>query len=1269
MNRLRLVAVLALFVLTSLTAHAVEKPFRLDPSKPMSQYVLATWTDATGLPVDSISGLAQTPDGYVWASTEHGLVRFDGVRFTLFTTANTPQLRTNDIYTLFASRNGTLWIGTRGSGAVTFDGTHFARVPIRYRFIIGFAESPDGSVWIAAPAGITRIRDGKIKTFEKAQGYPGGRIEAIAADATGAYLAMPSGILRIDDKGVRSWTNADGLSGPVHTLHWGSRGLLAGTANGVDRLVGNRFEPLFRTPPTQAITSILEGGAGSLWMSTIGGGLLRFANGKLDALTQQDGLPNDSLNQVIEDDEGNLWVGTTGGGLVRLAEGSITSILPPSVKAEWILALIRARDGSIWFTTNAANVCRMNGNTITQLTAAEGLRGSMITSFAEDQEGTIWIGSDAGLQRVVGNRIVPGPGAADGLEGTFVQALAVTRDGALWISTEAGLHRMSDGRARKLTEKDGMRRGLVVAIREASDGSLWFAKPNAVEHYVDGKIISFSVEQGVRSQSILSLTLDEHDGSIWIPTMGSGLIRINDDRVTTYRSSDGLLSDSMYVVVQDYDGNLWISTGLGLFKIRRSDLEAFDAGRAASIITQVFRKADGLKTNDFSGGFDNAGWRAPDGKLWFPTTRGLAVINPDTVHVDLSTPVVRIESILAHNTPYTGGVIDLPASERELEIAYTAPSFHAPESTTFRYRLEGFDQKWQNAGTRRTAFYTNLPPGKYRFVVEATTRAGNSAQAAMPIEIAPKFYETQLFKLAIGLLLLLIAWMAHRVRVANLHRHQEALRRSEEHFRSLIENAPDMILVIEPNHHIGYASPSVSRVLGLAPEDMKCRALGDFLVSSEAGEVFLERVERAGRHAASMRFRDGAGAEREIEATGARSHEDDGRIVLNCRDITDRQRLEAQLAQANRLSSLGRLAATVSHEFNNVLMGVQPFVDIIRRRSDDSTIQHAAQQMRRSVERGKRITEQILRYTRPAEPALRAVMVRDWLLEVELEIRALLGPNVRPVIIAPPALGVEADVAQLNQVLANLAINARDAGATRIAFEVALAEGNGVYSFGIVPHPESYVHLTIRDNGTGIPESVLPHVFEPLFTTKTTKGTGLGLAVAQQVVAKHGGEIFVESRVGSGTAFHLFLRRAAIDTIVEESNTTEIAVNDTPRCRVLLVEDDSAIADGILSILESEGFEIELAVSGGDALHHIARFGPDVVVLDVGLPDMSGIEVYRRMMKQWPELPVIFSTGHADLAMLQETLPPPHPQCLLKPYEIDTLIAAIAEALSRIVHR
>jgi PAS domain S-box-containing protein len=711
----------------------------------------------------------------------------------------------------------------------------------------------------------------------------------------------------------------------------------------------------------------------------------------------------------------------------------------------------------------------------------------------------------------------------------------------------------------------------------------------------------------------------------------------------------------VYGVVQDRDGNLWIPTSLGLFTMKRSAIDEYERGAIERIPIAVFRKSEGLKSSDFTGAMDRPGFRAFDGRLWFPSTRGLVVADPATLRALTAPPRVLIEGLSANGEAFSGTRIDVPG-RRQIQIAYSSPTFQSPEETTFRYRLEGFDETWNDVGRRRTAFYTNVPPGRYRFVVQAMTAEGRMNEAMLPIEVVPHFHERWLFRFACGLLVLLVALVLHRRRVDALRRHQVELRKSEEHFRSLIENASDMIVVVGEHGRIEYASPSVERSLGFTANELP-ETLGALLCESEAGEAFLSEVRERERAASMLAFRDASGARRDVDVVGA-TYGDDERIVLNCRDNTERRRLESQLEQANRLAGLGRLAATVSHEFNNVLMGIQPFIDLIRRKSTDSTTLRATGQMTLSVARGKRISEEILRFTRPVDPTVRPIPVRSWLLDLDTELRSLVGSDVRLALVAPQGLTISGDIAQLNQILTNMAINARDAGATIVRIDAEPAGGDGVYPFGVIREPESFAHLRFTDNGSGISDSVLPKIFEPLFTTKLTKGTGLGLAVAHQVVMRHGGELFVESRVGAGTTFHIFLPIALSEAGELLSGDETFVCPDTPERRILLVEDDAIVADGMMSLLEERGFHVELARTGADALNLLPRCAPDVVVLDIGLPDIDGTEIYARIAKKWPELPVIFSTGHGDVSSLQSE-GASQPQCLLKPYTVDALIQAI----------
>jgi PAS domain S-box-containing protein len=395
-------------------------------------------------------------------------------------------------------------------------------------------------------------------------------------------------------------------------------------------------------------------------------------------------------------------------------------------------------------------------------------------------------------------------------------------------------------------------------------------------------------------------------------------------------------------------------------------------------------------------------------------------------------------------------------------------------------------------------------------------------------------------------------------------------------------------------------------------------------------------------------------------------------VVVAFMDVTERRKLELKLEQANRLSALGRMAATIAHEFNNVLMGIAPFVDLIKR--DPSRLQEGADRIARSVSRGKRITHDILRYTQPAEPNRSVFDAASWFQAVASEARSILSAACEIHVQAhAPRIAVDADENQVHQIVMNLILNARDAmpHGGRITMEVSREPAGAEFPFGIVDGPERFAHLIVRDTGSGIAPETLPHIFEPLYTTKRS-GTGLGLAVTHQVVQRHGGEIFVESEVGVGTTFHIFLpladdgagagvRPEAGD---ELSEATPPQLRSGRALRVLLVEDDPSVATGICALLELEGIDVDVASSGHEAIERVAHAVPDVVVLDVGLPDIDGKEVYRTMMRMQPNLPVIFSTGHADRGELDELSPEGEVFYLLKPFDVDLLVETIHSAVT-----
>ncbi len=501
---------------------------------------------------------------------------------------------------------------------------------------------------------------------------------------------------------------------------------------------------------------------------------------------------------------------------------------------------------------------------------------------------------------------------------------------------------------------------------------------------------------------------------------------------------------------------------------------------------------------------------------------------------------------------------------------------------------------------------------------------------------------------------------------------EEALRelhRSEQRFRSIIENASDIIAILDLDGTITYHSPATTRVLGYESGELVSRSCLD-IVHPDEREAALGLIQRQIENPRGVRsidlrvlHKDGTWRNLAVTTSSVTNGNRAQSVIVNARDMTDRLLLEAQLEQANRLTSLGRLTATVAHEFNNVLMGMQPFADLMQRPGISADVfAKGARHIANSIARGKRVAMDMLRFTRPAEPTMARIELSEWWERFVPEVLASTGDDVEVRWHIPHSLAVMADAAQLSQVFANLVSNARDAMKKGGALSVrARVPGKGeTFSFGLVPDAHRFVQISVEDTGNGMPEHVRRHAFDPLFTTKQNCGTGLGLAVAHQVVTKHGGFIFVESEPGVGSTFHIFLPLAA--NAAPPTRMTTQTEPDVKLRRVLIVEDEPGIREGVADALMDRDMIVETVGFGAHAVPALKSFAPQLAIIDIGLPDVDGSEVGRLLRALDPDLKIIFASGHGDVSRALEDCAPA--MFLQKPFEIFELLQAI-ESLER----
>ncbi|MEP0548779.1 MAG: two-component regulator propeller domain-containing protein [Rhodothermales bacterium] len=838
----------------SVQVHAQDQP-TLDPGRALSQYVLDVWTTDDGLPQNTIVSLAQTQDGYLWLGTQEGLVRFDGLHFTTYT----QELPNPFVSALHEDATGVLWVGTYGGGLARYENGRFTSqtidgVPDGH--ISAIASAADGSLWVGAfGGGLVRVSGEQTRTFATAEGAPTSGITALATDATGAVWigTLTEGLVRFADGRFTRSTAADGLSADeVRSLHVAEDGSLwVATENGIDHIVRGQ---IVATPAAvladDAPRTILSDTEGTLWVGTQQQGLVRLHDGRAERLTAAEGLPHDAISLLYEDLEGSLWIGTDG-GLARLHGGRVVTYSTPEGLAHpVVLSVYEDAQGAVWMGTEGGGLARLDGNRITMLTTADGLPSDVVLAVRGTQDGSLWIGTHGGgLARLKNDRISTFT-VADGLPSASVFALYEDRAGTLWFGTSNGLGRYRDGRFTTLTTADGLSNDLITVMTEDARGRLWAGTYEGGLNVLEGDVVvaHISTEDGLPSNLILSLHAGS-DGVLWSGTQ-NGLSRIVDAgegfAVHTFTATQGLQSSTVLQLLEDTRGWLWMSSNRGLSRVHTSDFEAVAGGERNQVTPTLYGRSDGLRSEEFNGGVQPAGWQGHDGALWFPTTDGVVAIYPEHVP-DYPLASARIEGLLANGAAVDLGSADhLAPDRRRLTFRYAAPSFLAPERIRYRYQLEGVDEQWIGAGARREAFYTNLAPGDYTFLVQALNADGTPGPiASLPLRIEPYFYETGWFRALCVLTVLLLLRLIYGARIRFLKTRQREL-------EVLVETRTDELR--RTNEQLAATSEMKTQLMHVVAHDLKnplngvhglAQVLRDELPPDLPLQEFVHLIEKA----------------------------------------------------------------------------------------------------------------------------------------------------------------------------------------------------------------------------------------------------------------------------------------------------------------------------------------------------------------------------------------------------------------------------------------
>lgn len=732
----------------------------LDPAQDLLQYGIDNWTSLDGLPQNSIQALLQTSNGYLWFGTQEGLVRFDGVAFKVYSSANTPAFRHNDIQSLTETRDGSLWIATYSGGLIRMLNGRFDNVVDPGTLdvdsnVMALHLGPSGTLWIGTlDRGLLRWRDECLERMPVPAEYAEAGIISLRESGDGTlWIGTHLGLARCQEG---RWSPIDlpgtGSAESVWALHVDEDGTLW-TENGQTLLAFRAGHFTSYTPPTDYVwdyvRNITRDREGVLWICSYNGGLLRLRNGHLEGIDKAGGLGGDSVHSLCEDSEGSLWVGTFHGGLNRLRDTpfltlSVTTGLP----TDHVRVVFRSRDGALWAGLDSEGLICQRGEEIRRWTTVDGLPGASVHALCEDHDGSIWFGTDRGIGHLVDGEITVYD-TRHGLSHNSIRALLVDRRGWLWVGTKGGgVNRIVDGQVNAYSVADGLPTSIVRWITEDSQGRLWFATESGIARWENERFVPVGQGLGVESCYVMNVYADA-DGVVWLGTYGHGLVRLHGDKVDILGRGDGLFDDTVYAVAEDGQGRIWLPCNRGVFGIEKSDVERYLAGQIPQIQSLVLGPQHGFPGTECNGGSQPSTWNDVDGRIIFATNGGIAFFDPTSVGRCVNAPLVVVEKVLADRIAYANEALRaIPPGRRDLEVQYTGLHFHDPSGITFRYRLEGYESEWVEAGHRRRAYYTNLPPGSYTFQVVAANSDGiwSDRGSSISFNFEPYFHETVAFR-------------------------------------------------------------------------------------------------------------------------------------------------------------------------------------------------------------------------------------------------------------------------------------------------------------------------------------------------------------------------------------------------------------------------------------------------------------------------------------------------------------------------------------------
>lgn len=1089
--------------------------FALDPDKDLWQYNCQTWTRQNGLPVNGINAITQTRDGYLWFGTSVGLIRFDGIEFTLLDLSRVAEVRSTLVTSLASARDQGLWVGLWNSAYGFHDGQSFS---FRGKESLGQAnlnvrslmESKDGALWFAAESGVSRLT--RAGTYENLL-------------ESGPFTNQPNVLCGYEDRQGRIWFGTAnqgafyweaGKATRLHAPELDATSVLSlaedhlgqiwiGTSIGLHCYDAN-FQRKEIPPLVDETRALLVDRQGVLWLGTSGRGVGRYQNGTYEFLQKTDGLAGNYVNALAEDREGSLWIGTRDG------VSQLTDVKFPIHRAaedpliKDALAVGASQRGGIWIAS-PGGVTYFDGKAKTYATET-GIPNRYVKRVFEAANGDVYLVSGGCNLAILSAEKAVAVYTNDNM----VVGVAEDAHGVV-VSVGGGLFRAGTNYFQPYEFKGGEKPEMhwILNLAAGRDGVIWVACVNGIVRVKDGEFHQWSAAQGL-TDPVVQWVCEDSEGIVWGATI-SGIVRLKGDHVRVISRKHGLFDDNIYSIVPDELGHLWVDSSRGVFRVSRQSMNDFADGRSDHVECTAYNGLESVKTTDKTVQ-ERVGCKSADGRIWFPSPLGVVVIDPARIPTNRIVPPVHIDRVRANGQEVVRGErIIVPPGEGELEFSFAALSFISPQTVRFRYRLEGYDHEWVEAGDRRMAFYTNLKPGKYTFRVIAANADGiwNESGDQLGLELRPRFSQTAWFDLlcgggVAGALAGAVLW-----RLRRLKRGQLALQENRDRLEAEVRNRTAQLaqanisLEREIGEHKYTAVELRERTQSLEKEIEERKQMQSEVervhsqlleISRQAGmaEVATSVLHNVGNVLNSVNTSASVVADR-LQASKAEG-------VARVAELLDQNRhdLPGFFSAAGRTDQLiNFLRALAQHLASERKISLGELAELTNH------IGHIKEivAMQQSYARVSGLTESV-HVLELVEDALR--MNGGALARHEVQLIRDYPVHLPPITV---------DKHKVLQVLVNLIRNARhacdDSGQSDKRLTLRVTNG------------DNRVRIAVVDNGVGIPPENLTRIFSHGFTTRKN-GHGFGLHSGALAARELGGSLTAHSEgPGRGATFTLEL--------------------------------------------------------------------------------------------------------------------------------------------------